>query len=276
MVRIEEIKFRKILNSAGKISLEVEIIDSDGRKALASSPSAIKPGKREVIAVNNKMDDYGIKDLIDEICSTGIENQEMFDCILNKYMNKVGTGVCLSLSLAFARIMAQREQISLVDYIAKIANYETKYIAPKPLVTIFSGGVHNEQNKGTIQNIMLSVNITPFSKAINPILEIYTDIEKQLKEGNLLKGYGASSGMLVDDMTTDEKFEMVFHTIKKLVYEKEVTIAIDVAAEHFFQDNCYTYQGDKITSEQLNKILSDYKEKYSLTFMEDPFAPNDE
>ena len=34
MVKIEKVKFRKILNSAGKISLEVEMTDCDGRLLL--------------------------------------------------------------------------------------------------------------------------------------------------------------------------------------------------------------------------------------------------
>lgn len=275
MVKIEKVKFRKILNSAGKISLEVEITDCDGIKAFASTPSAIQPGKREVTSIPSFYHNY-INDLIEEICNIDIGSQKILDTILNKYMKKIGADICLSLSLAFARIMAQKEQISLVEYIAKIANYKTRYISPKPLVTIFSGGVHNTKSKGTLQNIMLSVNIQPFSKAITPILEIYTDIEKQLKQMNLLKGYGSSSGMLVDSITTEEKFKMVFDSIKKLGYEKHVTIAIDVAAEHLFENDTYTYQGEKITSEQFSKILAKYKKNYPLTFIEDPFAPDDE
>lgn len=271
MIKIEKIKLRTILNSAGKKTFEVEMLESTGVKAYASSPSAILAGKRE-INTTDKLDDSLINTLTTEICNTWIKNQEMFDTLLNKYINKIGSHICLSLSLAFARIMSQKEHTSLIKYIAKIANYKTTYITPKPLVTIFAGGVHNSKNKGTIQNIMLSINITPFSKALNPILEIYSNIEKQL----LKKNYSSSSGMLVDNMTTDEKFEMVLNTIKKLGYDKKVTIAIDVAAEHFFFNNMYLYEEKKLTSDQLEAILIDYKNKYHLTYIEDPFAPNDE
>jgi len=180
------------------------------------------------------------------------------------------------MSLAFARIMAQKKQNSLVKYIATIASYHTDYKMPKPLVTVFSGGVHHAKNKGTIQNIMLCINREPFSKAIQPIQEIYTNIEQQLKQIGQLKGYGASSGMLVDTMTTEEKFEMALNAIKKLKYEKEVTLAIDVAAEHFFQNNEYEYEGKKRTSKELKQIITNYKEKYNLTYIEDPFDSDDE
>lgn len=77
-------------------------------------------------------------------------------------------------------------------------------------------------------------------------------------------------------MTIDEKFAMVIEAIKILGYEKEITIAIDVAAEHFFKDEIYTYQGKTMKSKELNNILNQYIEKYNITYMEDPFDSNDE
>lgn len=275
MIKIKKIKFRKILNSAGRVTFEIEMIDEKGIKAVASSPSAIKAGKREV-ATTKEFNASSIDSLVSEIYGKEIKTQKEFDSIVNQYIKEVGSDICLSLSLAFARIMSQREEMTLVEYIAQIANYKTKNIVPKALVTIFSGGVHNERNTGSIQNIMISVNITPFSEAIIPIVEIYTDIEKQLKEKNILEGYGTSSGMLVSGMTTDKKFQMVLHTIKRLGYEKKVTIAIDVAAEHFFKNNIYEYQGESLNSNEMKQIIMNYKERYNLTYIEDPFAPNDE
>ena len=82
--------------------------------------------------------------------------------------------------------------------------------------------------------------------------------------------------MIVENMTIDEKFKMVLDAIKILNYEKEVTIAIDVAAEHFFKDKTYTYQGKKMKGKELKDILNQYIEKYNITYMEDPFDSNDE
>lgn len=82
--------------------------------------------------------------------------------------------------------------------------------------------------------------------------------------------------MIVEDMTIDEKFKMVSDTIKSLNYEKDVTIAIDVAAEHFFKDDIYIYQGKALKSKELNDILNQYIEKYNITYIEDPFDSEDE
>ena len=81
--------------------------------------------------------------------------------------------------------------------------------------------------------------------------------------------------MIVEKMTIEEKFEMLIETIKTLKYEKVVSIAIDVAAEHFFENKVYTYQDRNINSKELNDILNQYINKYNITYVEDPFDSND-
>ena len=274
-MKIKEIKTREILNSVGKRAIEVEIRTQNNIRAISSSPSAIIPGKREVITTN-KGNESKLNEMIHEVCNRELENQEEFDSILDSYMQELGSNICLPFSLAFARVMAQVQNITLVEYIAKVANYKKQRKSPIPLIAIFSGGVHNQKENGSIQNIMLAVDIHPFSKAIQAITDIYSYIENELKKKDILKAYGSSSGMIVEEMTIDEKFKMVLDTIKTLNYENEVSIAIDVAAEHFFKDEIYTYQGKTIKSEELNEILNQYIEKYNITYIEDPFDSNDE
>ena len=213
MIKIKNIKIRNILNSAGKEALEVEIITDNNLRATASSPSAIIPGKREVMMTNNINEDR-LNEMITEICNTEIVDQGNFDNILNSYMQDLGSNICLPFSLAAARLIAQSQNLTLVQYISNIANCNFKGVSPIPIVTIFSGGVHNQKQSGSIQNIMIAVDIHPFSKSIQAITEIYSYIENKLKERNILNAYGASSGMITQDLTVDEKFEMVENAIK--------------------------------------------------------------
>ncbi len=162
-----------------------------------------------------------------------------------------------------------------MKYISNIANYNFKRISPVPLIAIFSGGVHNKKQKGSIQNIMIAVNIHPFSKAVKVIMEIYSYIENELKKKDILKAYGSSSGMIVEKMTVEEKFAMVVDAIKTLKYEEDVSIAIDIAAEHFFENGVYTYQGKNMNSIELNDVLNQYIKKYNITYIEDPFDSDD-
>ena len=275
MARIKDVKLRNILNSEGKKALEIEITADNNLRAIASSPTAIIPGRREVKTTNH-INESILNEMLSKICNKEIKNQKEFDNIINTYMKDLGSNICLPVSLAFARLMAQTQNFTLVQYISDIANCKLKKISPIPLVTIFSGGIHNLKEKGSIQNIMIAVNIHPFSRAVEVIMEIYAYIESELKKKGILKTYGASSGMIVEKMTIEEKFAMITDIIEILKYEKEVSIAIDVAAEHFFKNAIYTYQGKNMDSEGLKDILNQYIRKYNITYIEDPFDSDDE
>ena len=274
MIKIKEIKVREILNSEGKEALEVEMVTTDNRKSIASSPSAIIPGRKEVLTTNHIHTNI-LNQMIEEIYRREFKSQGNFDNFLNQYMEKLGTNVCLPFSLAYAKMCAKNQDMTLVEYIRKIANYHIKNPSPIPLVAIFSGGVHNQEEKGSIQNIMIAVDIHPFSKSVPVITKIYTEIENEVKRKNILKHYGASSGMIVQGLTVEEKMKMLEETIKRLHYEKYVSIAIDVAAEHFYKNEKYEYNGQILNSQKLNDILMGYIQKYNITYVEDPFDSDD-
>lgn len=273
-ITIKQIKFRNILNSNGDRAIEVEMKSNNEITGIASAASAIISGKREKKELRT-LDNKYIDDLINEIYCTNFLNQKQFDDILKKYINNVGTSICLTLSLSFARIMAQEQKILLIEYITKLTEYTNKKIMPNLLIAIFAGGVHSSLNYGSIQNIMISVNKKLFSEALKIVLEVYTYIESELKKKNVLKGYSSSSGMIVENMANTEKFEMLTNTIKKLNYNNEVTIGIDVAAEHFYKNEKYNYEGDNLSSNQMNKIIQEYINKYNITYIEDPFDSDD-
>ncbi len=274
MIKIKEIKVREILNSEGKEALEVEMVTTDNRKSIASSPSAIIPGRKEVLTTNHIHTNI-LNQMIEEIYRREFKSQGNFDNFLNQYMEKLGTNVCLPFSLAYARMCAKNQDMTLVEYIRKIANYHVKNPSPIPLVAIFSGGIHNQEEKGSIQNIMIAVDIHPFSKSVPVITKFYTEIENKVKEKNVLKYYGASSGMIVQGLTVEKKMKMLEETIKRLHYEKYVSIAIDVAAEHFYKNEKYEYNGQILNSQKLNDILMGYIQKYNITYVEDPFDSDD-
>lgn len=271
MLKIKEIKIRKILNSGGKLAIESSVILNKNIIGIASAPSAIIAGKREVFSTN-VTDIYSIKlnELIIELKNIKQLNQINIDNILNKYLNILGSDICLSLSLAFARALSKYKNLSLIEYIEKETQIKSNYKAPFPLVAVFSGGVHGKKDKGTLQQIMMSVNTNRFDSAIEIILNIYNDIEKYLKENDYYIDLGASSGFVVKNMTTEQQFDLLQNTIDKYNYDN-VSIAIDVASEHLKENNYYVYQGKKYNDIQFAKLLQNYKNNYNITFIEDPF-----
>lgn len=52
-----------------------------------------------------------------KICNIELKNQSEFDMILNDYIEKIGSNICLTLSLAFARAYAKQEVLRTVGKI---------------------------------------------------------------------------------------------------------------------------------------------------------------
>lgn len=278
-MKLKKLDIYEILNSAGKKAIEVEVTTDNDIKAIASVPSAIIPGEREVNRTDIKNYDNNIyyKQLENKIINTNMTQSEL-DNVLQEYLKKLGSDICLAISLSFARVNAKEKKIPLVQYISQELKYETKYNIPKALVTVFSGGVHNLQGVKTLQNIMIIVNEDTFNKTEETILKIYGKIERKLKSKKILDGYGASSGMIVNKLTIVEKFELITRTINEMNLNSKVSLAVDVAAEHLLNEKTllYDYEGSTINTEQLKSKLQEYINRYNITFMEDPFDSKDE
>lgn len=275
-MRIKNIEMRRILNSGGKLATEVKLILNNGCSGIASSPSALIPGKREVKFTDySQLDKEKLENLKNKIYKARNINQEKLDLILEDEINTLGSDITLAISLAFARAISSVKNISLVSYLSKLLCNKSHEKAPYPLVAIFSGGVHGTYEKDCLQQIMLSVNTNNFELAIDIILNIYNAIETYLKENDMFVELGASSGFVVKNINSNQQFQLLSKTIKNLGYENIVSIAIDVAAEHLKVDDKYLFENKSYTPEEFYNIIQEYINNYNITFVEDPFDVND-
>lgn len=270
MKKIKDIVLRKILNSGGKYTIQAEIVLTKNIKGIASAPSAIIPGRREVETTNfDSINSMHLDNLKKQLLKLKNPNQMKVDNILENNIETLGSDLCLSISLAFARASANYYKVSLINYIEKLSGIKSEYKAPIPLVAIFSGGVHGELSD-SLQQIMLLVNEENFDKAVSSILKVYDNVENFLKKNNYFLELGASSGFITKNLSVDEQFNILNNTIKKFDL-KNSSIGIDVAAEHLIVDNFYYYQGKKYDIDSFYNLINDYKMKYRLSFIEDPF-----
>lgn len=275
-MKIKKIDIRKILNSGGKYSVEVKLFLNNGYYGIASSPSALIPGKREVKTTDyDEINEDVIENLKKNIYKIGNINQKKLDEYLKQQIITIGSDITLAISLAFARASSNYKYISLIKYIELLTNIKSNETSPIPLIAIFSGGVHNSIKKDTLQQIMISVNTNDFEKAINVILDIYNKIEKYLKENNMFVELGSSSGFVVKNISTQEQFELLTKTINELDYQNIVSIGIDVAAEHLKHDDTYIFENTAYKADEFYNLIEEYLNKYNISFIEDPFDSQD-
>lgn len=276
MSKIEQICLRNIINSNGKWAVEADVTIKNAVYGRASSPSAILAGKRERRITSHLINSNGsdIKEIIKRFEGKNYSQRE-WDCLLEQNLEKLGTDITLALSLAFARAAAKETGIKLVEYIRTCAGITPSSAVLCPLIPIFSGGVHDPQKGGSMQQIMLSVSEVPFFNAVDIILEFYSRFEKKLQMTHYLKGYAASSGFLTDNLNVEDELGMLTKAIEESGLQKHLSIAVDIAAEHLKEGSLYRFYNRLYTAEDLEKKLLKYVKDYPITYIEDPFDFND-
>lgn len=275
MSKVESIKVRNIINSKGGFAIEADVILTGRVYGRGSAPSAILAGRREnKITADVKGDINYFQKIISNFHGE-YNNQKEWDDALEKKLDVLGTDITLALSLAFARASAKEKKIRLIEYIKDCGGIAEKDANITPLIPIFSGGIHDKSQGGSMQQIMLSVAKLPFSEAVNVILKFYSEMERKVQKSGRFKGYAASSGFLLNGVGIEEEFEMLSNAIDDSGLRENLSIAVDVAAEHLKEGNMYRFYDKLYTPDEIQEKLMFYAQTYPITYMEDPFDFSD-
>lgn len=272
MNKVEKVCIRNIINSQGGFAIEADVKLEGEIYGRASAPLAILPGRRENKTTENLNDNIlnNYKELIKQFHGKYYD-QKTWDETLEAYIGKLGTDITLALSLAFARASAKANQLRLIEYIRCSGNIIGVNKNIIFLVPIFSGGIHDKSQGGSMQQIMLSISELSFFDALNVILLFYSKLEMFLQKTNIFKGYASSSGFLINHLEIEDEFEILSKTIDNSGIKQHLNIAIDVAAEHLKEGNLYRFYNKFYTADELERKILNYVNDYPIKYLEDPF-----
>ena len=281
--QINRVHFRGILESRGKLTIEAELELQDGSLGWASSPVAIAPGRREqrrsFIQHLGPLDGEAVfSELRRRIETVRFNSQNNFDSFVEQIPTAIelGADVRLVLSVAFCRATSKAQGISLLDQLVQLGGRSPA--VSRPLVNIFSGGVHDSTCKIPFQQIMFTPDFGDIRANIEAGLAVYAAVESRLEKSGREFRHSASSGMQLSGVGHVELFEELHEIIGQLNYPREkAPLAIDVAAEHLRTENGhYRFGTEIVTGDELFERLKEIVRKYNVQFLEDPFDPSDE
>jgi enolase len=161
MTFIDDVKIRKILDSRGNPTVEVEVYTLSGGFGRAAAPAGKSTGKHEVRAYPQGGIDAAIKflkDRLDNFIGMDATQQRDIDALLHEIdgtynFSLLGGNIAVAFSLAVAKAAASTLEIPLYRYLGGIYASEI----PKPVGNVFGGGKH-AINGTTIQE-MLAVSL---------------------------------------------------------------------------------------------------------------------
>ena len=284
---IEDVQVRKILDSRGNPTVEVDVItwNSSGR---AAAPSGASTGSREVVSfpeggvdtVVSEMEDF----IASELIGMDAEDMETIDEVLKEIdgtdnLSAIGGNTTVAISMAVAKAAASSYNMPLYKYIGGNLVNEL----PFPLGNMMNGGAHAGINAPDIQEfLVVPVGATNVSDAIFANASVHKKLKEliQIKDSNFTGGKGDEGGW-VPNITNADALEIQAQACEEVGDELGIEIrpSLDMAASELWDADKqkYVYAQDNIERDTEDQIdfVKDIIETYNMFFVEDPFDESD-
>ncbi|MCW4046695.1 MAG: enolase [Candidatus Bathyarchaeota archaeon] len=284
---IEDIIARKIFNSRGEETIEVDIITANGF-GRASAPAGKSRGKTEVVYYPQGGVDQAIKKVDDliapELAGLNSDFQEEIDSTLHEIdgtnnFKLIGGNTAFAVSLANAEAAANSHSLLLFQFLG--GNNATTL--PYPLGNCISGGKHARGKAPDIQEFLaLPHGAETFLEAATANAQIHSKIAETLKKKDkLFNGGKSSEGAWIASIDNETAFETMAKACEEVGNELdfECGFGVDVAASSLWmeKEEKYNYEseGKKRDADEQLEYLLDLIEKYHLAYVEDPFHEED-
>jgi enolase len=284
---IEDIIARKVFNSRGEETIEVDVITASGF-GRASAPAGESRGKAEVVYYPKGGVDEAVKKVEEliapELVGLNADFQEEIDKTLHEVDNTkdfriIGGNTAFAISLANAEAAANSYGLPLFQYLGGYAAHELPY----PLGNIISGGRHTSGKSPDIQEfLVLPYGAESFLEAATANVKIHKKVGEILKKKDKLFNNGRSDeGAWTANITNLVALEILADACEKVSNEVNFNCSpgVDVAASTLWNNKSkrYVYQRDgkeRDSGEQL-EFIRQLIEKYHLAYVEDPFHEED-
>ena len=292
MFRIKKIIGRQIIDSRGNPTCEADIILDDGTLGRGAVPSGASTGKLEAIEIrDNDPDLYLGKSVnkavnnINHVISAEINastafDQESFDKFLieldgTSNKERLGANTILALSIAFAKAIANKNNIQLYQSLTE----DSSYMLPIPMMNIINGGAH-ANNKLDFQEFMiLPIGFDKITESIRAGAEIFHTLKNALNRINMPTSVGDEGGFAPNLNSNSEAIDIILDSISKAGYNpgKDIYLGLDVASSEFYEDGAYVLESEnlKLSTDEFISYLCKLRSDYPIISIEDGLAEDD-
>ncbi len=284
---IEDVEARKLFNSRGEETLEIDIITTEGF-GRASAPAGASKGKAEVVSYPEGGVDGAIKKveelIVPELVGMDAEEQKEIDALLHEIdgtenFGNVGGNTVFAVSLATAEAAATSFGTPLFQHLSGYLVNEL----PFPLGNVLGGGKHAKGHTTDIQEyLVIPLKAPNFAEAAKANVLVHRKIGTLLKKmDKTFTGGRGDEGAWAPNIKNEEALKVVVKSCEEVSEELgiECRAGLDVAASTLWnqKEKVYNYSMEDIkrdSGEQLDFMLH-LIEDYNLAYVEDPFHEED-
>ncbi|MBN2134354.1 MAG: phosphopyruvate hydratase [Acidobacteria bacterium] len=283
----------EILDSRGNPTIEVAVELENGSVGTAAVPSGASTGEKEAIELRdgdkNRYMGKGVLKAVEnvneiiaaELMDMDATDQQEIDNILleldgTENKSKLGANAILGVSMAVARAAADYYDMPLYNYLGGTL----ARLLPVPMMNILNGGAHADNNVDIQEFMIVPAGAPRFGEAIRMGAEVFHTLKKVLKDDKLATSVGDEGGFAPNLKSNAQAIEYIIKAIEKAGYKPgvDIFIALDAAASSFFKKDHYFMEAEKnqkMSSDELIKLYSDWVDKYPIISIEDGLDEND-
>jgi enolase len=294
MAIVEHLSAMEILDSRGRPTVMARCKLTGGPMVSASVPSGASTGKAEAHELRDgDLKRYGGLGCMKAVANVdgpiaravrgkAFESQAEFDRRLitldgTRNKSRLGANAILACSLAVARAVAQRRRIPLYRYFAELIDPREEQQLPRMTINLFSGGKH-AGGQVEIQDVLMVPHARTIAEGLAQSHAVYYAAAKlgAKKYGTRLLR-ADEGGLAPPARSVEAMLDDAVEAIRSagLRIKQDMSLAIDVAATHFYRRGRYEIGGKRLTSTRMIERVISWAVNWPIYTVEDGLAEND-
>ena len=290
---IETVRARRVWDSRGRPTVEVEVGLAGGATGRAIAPAGASTGSGEAVDLRDGGTSQGGTDVrralngvareiapalagMDATDQAGIDARLVeLDGTSNK--RRLGGNALIATSMAVAHAAAAGAGLPLWQYLAGDA---APGHVPLPEIQIFGGGAHAGRRIDIQDLMVIAVGAEDFTTALDWTADVYRAAGMILAEKGRLAGVADEGGFWPVFDSNEEALSTLMQAIERSGHRpgEEVAISLDIAASEFGTNGRYRLDREDrtLSRDEMVAMLLDWTRRYPVVSIEDPLAEDDE
>jgi enolase len=288
--QLRKLHARRIWDSRGRPTVEVDIILDDGTLGRGIAPAGASTGTHEAVELRDggsEQGGYGVskavahinREIASALIGKDVMDQRAIDDALialdgtpNK--SRLGGNALIATSMAVLQAAANARRLPLWKHLAG----EATVTLPLPEIQIFGGGAHAGRRIDIQDLLVMPVGAHSMDEALAMVADVYRAAGELMADSGRRAGVADEGGWWPDFSSNEEALQMLTRSIEKAGYRNgEVMISLDIAASEFGSGGIYRpgLEGRSYQREEWIAVLLDWLAKYPILSIEDPVAEDD-
>jgi enolase len=283
-----------VLDSRGNPTVRAAVVTEAGSGRF-TVPAGASTGRFEAVERRDGGDRYGglgVKEAVaavdDELAAVAVGRdvaaQRDIDAALERTdgtddLSRLGANAVLAVSGAVLHAASDGADRPLYRYVAE--EYDVEPSLPTPMVNVVSGGRHAEGGIEIQDFLVVPHDPATVADALETVWAVRDAVRTTIIDNGHRPLVADEGGFAPPLGGIQDTFDLLLSSIEQAGYVpgKEVSIAVDVAATHFYDPEAEIYRLESVdrhlTRDDMIDLVVGWTESYPIRSIEDPLAEDD-